>query len=110
MSTTLVRDPTWSRLIAIAAWTIAALNILNLLEPASDLLDGIALTFGSLRISALIIIDAAGSLAVLLWLTTMPARLLDRRITTLPDLTHSLQVLLSKLFKIVFTLVAVGIA
>jgi small-conductance mechanosensitive channel len=110
MTTTLVRDPTWSRLIAIAAWAIAALNILNLLEPASDLLDGIALTFGSLRISALIIIKAAVSLAVLLWLATTAARLLERRITTLPNLTPSLQVLLSKLFKIVFTIIAVAIA
>jgi small-conductance mechanosensitive channel len=109
-TTTLVRDPTWSRLIAIAAWTIAALNILNLLEPASGMLDGIALTFGNLRISALIIIKAAVSLAVLLWLAATAARLLERRITTLPNVTPSLQVLLSKLLKIVFTIVAVAIA
>src|SRR5438105_2237357 len=83
-----------SRLVAIAAWTIAALNILNLLEPASEVLDGIALTLGSLRLSALIIIKAALSLAVLLWLAAMAGRLLERRITTLPNLTPSLQVLL----------------
>ena len=99
LTTTLVRDATWSRLIAMAAWTIAALNILNLLEPASQLLDSIALSFGNLRISALIIIKAALSLAVLLWLAAMAGRLLERRITTLPNLTPSLQVLLSKLFK-----------
>lgn len=110
LTTTLVRDPAWSRFIAIAAWTIAALNILNLLEPASQLLDGIAFSFGSLRISALIIIKAALSLAVLLWVAATAGRLLERRITTLPNLTPSLQVLLSKLFKIVFTIVAVAIA
>ena len=110
LTTTLVRDRTWSRFIALAAWTIAALNILNLLEPASELLDGIALTLGSLRISALIIIKAALSLAVLLWLAAMAGRLLERRITTLPNLTPSLQVLLSKLFKVVFTIIAIAIA
>jgi len=110
LTTTLVRDPTWSRLIAIAAWTIAALNILNLLELVSEVLDGIALSFGSLRISALIIIKAALSLAVLLWLAAMAGRLLERRITTLPNLTPSLQVLVSKLFKILFTIAAVAIA
>ncbi len=91
LTTTLVRDRTWSRFIALAAWTIAALNILNLLEPASELLDGIALTMGSLRISALIIIKAALSLAVLLWLAAMAGRLLER-------------------FKVVFTIIAIAIA
>jgi small-conductance mechanosensitive channel len=110
LTTTLVRDATWSRLIAMAAWTIAALNILNLLEPASQLLDSIALSFGNLRISALIIIKAALSLALLLWLAAMAGRLLERRITTLPNLTPSLQVLLSKLFKILLTIVAIAIA
>jgi small-conductance mechanosensitive channel len=110
LTTTLVRDRTWSRFIAIAAWTIAALNILNLLDPTTDLLDGIALTLGSLRISALTIIKAVLSLAVLLWLATVASRVLERRITTLPNLTPSLQVLLSKLLKIVFIVIAVVVA
>jgi len=42
LTATLVRDRTWSRFVAIAAWTIAALNILNLLEPASELLERIS--------------------------------------------------------------------
>jgi small-conductance mechanosensitive channel len=110
LTTTLVRDATWSRLIAIAAWTIAALNILDLLDPASELLDRIAVSVGNLRISALIVFKAALSLAVLLWLAAMAGRLLERRITTLPNLTPSLQVLLSKLFKILLTVIAVAIA
>ncbi len=110
LTTTLVRDRTWSRFIASAAWTIAALNILNLLDPTTDLLDGIALTLGSLRISALTIIKAVLSLAVLLWLATVASRVLERRITTLPNLTPSLQVLLSKLLKIVFIVIAVVVA
>jgi small-conductance mechanosensitive channel len=110
LTTTLVRDPTWSRFIAIAAWTIAALNILNLLEPTTELLDRIALTLGGLRISALTVIEAVLSLAVLLWLATMAGRLLERRITTMPNLTPSLQVLLTKLLKIVFVTIAIVVA
>jgi small-conductance mechanosensitive channel len=86
------------------------LDILNLLDPTTDLLDGIALTLGSLRISALTIIKAVLSLAVLLWLATVASRVLERRITTLPNLTPSLQVLLSKLLKIVFIVIAVVVA
>jgi small-conductance mechanosensitive channel len=110
LTTTLVRDRTWSRFIAIAAWTVAALNILDLLEPTTTLLDHIALKLGGLRISALTVIEAALSLAVLLWLATMAGRLMERRITTLPNLTPSLQVLLSKLLKIVFVGLAVIVA
>ena len=61
LTTTLVRDRTWSRFIAIAAWTVAALNIL--LEPTTTLLDHITLKLGGLRISALTVIEAALSLA-----------------------------------------------
>jgi small-conductance mechanosensitive channel len=110
LTTTLVRDRTWSRFIAIAAWTVAALNILDLLDPTTALLDRIALRLGGLRISALTVIEAAFSLAVLLWVATMAGRLLERRITTLPNLTPSLQVLLSKLLKIVFVTLAVIVA
>jgi small-conductance mechanosensitive channel len=110
LTTTLVRDTAWSRFIAICAWTIAALNILNLLDPATEVLDRIAVTLGGLRISALLVIKAALSLALLLWLATMAARLLERRITTAPNLTPSLRVLLSQLLKIVFVTLAIVVA
>jgi len=110
LTTTLVRDRTWSRFIAIAAWTIAALNILNLLEPTTELLDGIAVHLGTLRISALTVIKGVLSLAVLLWLATIAGRMLERRFTAMPNLTPSLQVLLSKLVKIVFATIAVVVA
>jgi hypothetical protein len=48
-ATQLIRDPTWSKLVAIGAWTLAALNILGLLDDTVALLDGLAITFGDLR-------------------------------------------------------------
>jgi small-conductance mechanosensitive channel len=110
LTTTLVRDRTWSRFIAIAAWTIAALNILNLLEPTTELLDGIAVRLGTLRISALTVIRGVLALAVLLWLATVASRILERRLTAMPNLTPSLQVLLTKLVKIVFATIAIVVA
>jgi hypothetical protein len=62
----LVRDPVWSRAIAIIVWTIAALNILGLLQPTIVLLDQLGVTLGGLRISALTVIKAMLALAVLL--------------------------------------------
>ena len=50
------------------------------------LLDDLAVNLGSLRISALALVKAMLSLAVLLWLATMASRLFERRITTFPAL------------------------
>jgi small-conductance mechanosensitive channel len=103
----LVRDPTWSKFVAITAWTLAALNIVGLLDDSVTLLDSLALQMGELRISALTVIKGVLSLAVLLWVATFASRLLERRISALPNLTPSVQVLLSKLLKIVLITIAI---
>ena len=72
------------------------------------LLDSVAITLADLRISALTIVQAMLSLAVLLWLATVVSRVLERRITASPNLTPSLQVLIVKLLK--FALVAIAVA
>ena len=48
-----VRNPVWSKTIMIAAYTIAVLNILDLLAATLALLDSLAVPLGSLRISLL---------------------------------------------------------
>jgi small-conductance mechanosensitive channel len=107
LTASLVRDPVWSRFVTVVAWTIAALNILNLLEPTMAMLDDVAVTLGGLRISALTVVKAMLSLAVLLWLATLASHVLERRITSSPNLTPSLQVLTVKLLKIVLVIIAV---
>jgi small-conductance mechanosensitive channel len=107
LTASLVRDPVWSRFVTLVVWTIAALNILGLLDPTMKMLDSAAVTLGGLRISALIIVKAMFSLAVLLWLATLASRLLERRVTSLPNLTPSLQVLIVKLLKIVLIAIAI---
>jgi len=103
----LVRDPTWSKLVALVVWTLAALNILDLLDETMDLLDALAITLGGLRISVLTVIKGMVSLAVLLWGASLLSRLLERRIGGLPNLTPAVQVLFSKLLKIVLITIAI---
>jgi small-conductance mechanosensitive channel len=103
----LVRDPTLSKLIAITAWTVAALNIVDLLDDTVVLLDGLALQLGELRISALTVIKGVLALAVLLWLATGLSSIMERRINALPNLPPSVQVLFAKLLKIVLVTVAI---
>ena len=64
-------------------------------------LDSLSITLGDLRISALLVIKGMMSLAILLWLAALTSRLLEQRIKALPNVTPSLQVLLTKVLKIV---------
>jgi small-conductance mechanosensitive channel len=107
LTASLVRDPVWSRAVAITVWTIAALNILGLQQPTIVVHDQLGVTLGGLRISALTVIKAKLAHAVLLWAATKAARLLENRIKSSPSLTPSVQVLFTKLLKIVLVTIAV---
>lgn len=110
LASRLVRDPTWAKAIAITAWSIAALNIVGLLDDTIVLLDGIALQVGDVRFSVLSVLKGMLSLAVLLWAATLLSGFMERRIRTLPNLTPSVQVLFSKILKIALITIAIVLA
>jgi small-conductance mechanosensitive channel len=110
LASTLIRNATWSRAIAVAAWTIAALNITGLLDPTTNVLDTMALHFGEVRVSILDVIKAVIALSVLLWLAGALSRLMERRLSAMPGVTPAAGVLFGKLFRIVLFTVAVVVA
>lgn len=110
LASTLIRDKTWSNTVSTIAWFIAALNILNLLDPTIKVLDDAAFTLGDVNISALTVIKGVLALAVLLWMATIISGMMERRISRSANLTPSVQVLFSKLLKVVLIAVAVVIA
>lgn len=110
LATIPVRDPVWSRLVAGFAYTVATLNILHLLEPTLDLLDRMAITLGSVRLSLLMVIRGMISLAILLWAAVLTSHVLERRIRELPNVAPSLQVLIGKLLKTTLVSLAVIVA
>ncbi|MBT7232601.1 MAG: hypothetical protein HN861_06160, partial [Rhodospirillaceae bacterium] len=55
LTTVLIRDKSWAKAITIGAWMIAALNIVNLLDPTMAFLDSLSITLGDLRISVLLV-------------------------------------------------------
>ena len=101
-----VSDAAWARFIAVVIWSIAALNIVELLQPALSLLDGIALQIGDVRVTALSVAKGVFYLVVLLWLANLVSSILERRIQNLPSLTPSIQVLFAKLLKIALIVIA----
>jgi small-conductance mechanosensitive channel len=106
-TSSLFNNTAWIRLIAVLAWSLAALNIMDLLGPTVRLLDRMALTFGTVRISLLTVLTGLLTLALLLWAARSLSRLLEKRIRENSALSPSIQVLFIKLSKI--TLIAAAI-
>lgn len=107
LASRLFRDRLLSRAVAVIAWSIAALNILGVLDLAVMILDSAAITFGSMRISALTVIKGVLALAVLLWAASVVSGILDRRIQNTRGLTPSVRVLFTKLAKVLLMAIAV---
>ena len=103
----LVRNRLAVRIVAIAAWTVAALSILGVLGVTTEALDAVALTIGGLRLSLLLVIKVAVLMLATLWIATTTSNFLDTRIHQLPDLTPSVQVLISKLVRLTLITLAI---
>ena len=99
-----------ARLVAAAAWTLAALNILHLLEPLAEVLDAAAVNVGQLRISLLGVVKGVVSLTVLLSAATFVSRLFEQRITRVSDLSPRARALFGKLLKITLVTLAIAVA
>ena len=105
-----IRNETLSRFVALTAWSIAALNILDLLDPALSLLDRAAITLGQLRLSVLGLLKAVFALSVMLWVATITSRVIEQRLRVVGYFTPSAQVLVGKLVKTGFVGLAVLVA
>jgi small-conductance mechanosensitive channel len=106
----LIQNPFANRVVAIVAWTIAALSILGLLAPTMSALDSIAVVIGGLRISPLLVIKTSILLLLTLWAATAASDFLERRVRTATDLTPSIQVLIGKVMRLLLLTFAVLIA
>ena len=103
----LIRNPFINRLVAVTAWTIAALSILGLLDGTLAALDARAMVIGGLRVTPLLVLKTVVLLAVAMWAATVASSFLDRRVRQVAGLTPSIQVLLGKLIRIGVMTVAV---
>jgi small-conductance mechanosensitive channel len=110
LSSRLVRSDRLARALAVLAFMIAALNIAGLLGTVTGLLDSMAVYVGSLRVSVLLLIKGAVTLALFLWLASTFARVLETRLKRLSELTPAMQVLTSKLVRFGLVTLAIVLA
>jgi small-conductance mechanosensitive channel len=110
LSSMLVRDERLARAVAGVAWIIAALNIAGLIAPVIGLLDAMAVPVGNYRLSVLLLLKGAITLAALIWLANVLARLVEQRLRLFTPLTPMMQVLAAKLIRLGLLTLAVVLA
>lgn len=103
-------DPWWGKAAAVFVWSVAALDIVGLLDPTLAFMDRLALNLGDFRLSLLGVAKAMVALVVFLWLANAAARLVESRLRALQHLTPSQKVLFGKLARVVFIAVAILVA
>ena len=112
----LIKNRFISRVIAIMAWTIAALYITGLLTKARGWLDSASFNLGDSRVSLLSIIESGVLLAIFIWLAIIVSQFLGNAVAKNEDISPSVKVLLQKVlrffllaFAVIISLSAVGI-
>jgi small-conductance mechanosensitive channel len=110
LSSGLVRSERLARTVAVIAFIIAALNIAGLLNAVVRLLDSMAIEIGPLRLSMLLLVKGALTLALSLWLATTLARVVETRLGRVHELSPAMQVLTSKLMRFALITLAIVLA
>jgi len=110
ITSSLIAEPFWAHAVAVVAWSLAALNILHLLDPTLAFLDGLAFSVGEARLSVLSILKALMMVALLLYGALALASLIQVRISKVPNLTPSIRVLLAQVARFALIVAAFLIA
>lgn len=108
-ATSFIRNEFAVRMISISAWVVAALSILGLLRPTAEALDAIGIDLGGVRLTPLLIVKLVALLAITLWIANLVSNFIETRINQSHDLTPSVQVLLTKLVRLMLMIVAVAL-
>ncbi len=106
----IVKNPMYSRMIAITSWIIAALFIMGMLPYVVEWLDQLTLSNEPESVSVLTIVKTLILLAGLSWAAIFASKFISIALSRNDDLSPSIQVLLSKLARIALLLIAVTLS
>ncbi len=96
----LVRNPVLRRVVTWGLWVYVILYYLGLVDEAAELLDGLAITFGQFRLTALAVLKALVVTAVLVTLARVVSGTSSARIRRNEDISPSMRELLVKVLQI----------
>ena len=110
LATSVILDRLWSKIIALVCWLLAALNILGFLDRTVSLLEDIGFTVGDVRLTLLSIIKAVVVLFILLRGVKWASGKLDRKLSSVSELTPSARLMVSKSINITMIIVVTLVA
>ena len=110
LMTSVIRNVTLVKLVSLTAWVIAALSVINQLDPAADALDSVSIVLGGLKLTPLLVIKLGLILIAALWITNIASNFAESRINQSTDLTPSVQVLLVKMIRMGLMIIAIAVA
>lgn len=100
LATGVIQHRSVARSVALLAWTIAALDIVNLLDPVTDVLEAAAIEVGDSKISAYGVLWGVASFVLFIWLALLGSRILENRLAKVDGITPSARVLIAKIVRI----------
>jgi small-conductance mechanosensitive channel len=95
-----------AKLIAGLAWTVAALNIMGLLDPIMTVLDGAKLPLGEIELSVLSLFTGLLTFGLLIWGAFALSALIERQLKAMEGVPPSVRALMTKVGKIVLVALA----
>jgi small-conductance mechanosensitive channel len=102
-----IKNSIMSQFVALFAWTIAALNIVGLLDPTVEFLENAVTDFGDFKISLLTVVKSIILFIIFLWIALGLSNMIARRIRKNTNVEYSTKLLIVKLFQIILVTVAI---
>ena len=91
----IIRNRSLARLIELGGWVLVTLGLLGILPETISLMDQLALQFGELRISLLLVLQGAVILSILFWAAGVASKLIERQIAVFDDISPTQKVLIN---------------
>ena len=108
--TSLIPAPFWSKSVAAVCYLTSAMLSLSLVDDGIDTLQDLRVTIGTSTISAWGILSGILAFAFTMWACLAVARIIETQIQKVPGLSPSLKVLIAKIVRIVFIVVATAVS
>lgn len=103
-----VRNPAMARLVATVAWTVAALNILGILDQTMILLEHASIPAGKGKVLSLrSVLIAVLALVIFIWMALITSQFVEQRLSRAQSFTPSARLLLTKIARVVLLAAAV---
>jgi small-conductance mechanosensitive channel len=104
LTSKLVMSETWSKVITTVVWGVAALNMVNLLHPTIEVMEGITFAAGKIKFSMFTLVKGLVVFTIFLKIAQSLAKHSEKIIQEKAQLTASIQILFTKVAKAVIYL------